>query len=143
VSATDTPRTDKIAHRGYVAETYCAAMTDLARNLERELNAAKEALAMSERVLKLSREAREKADADLNEAKNEIARLNGQTRFLCRCCGGAVLPADEVRIDRKTLTALRDYLKPKTGWPDFDSNGEPRTTLGLLFSNLNDALQQP
>jgi len=33
----DTPRTDAIAHRGYNESAYIAEMTDLARQLEREL----------------------------------------------------------------------------------------------------------
>lgn len=39
---TSTPRTDAIAHRGYNESAYIAEMTDLARQLERELFACRE-----------------------------------------------------------------------------------------------------
>ena len=39
---TPTPRTDAIAHRGYNESAYIAEMTDLARQLERELADARE-----------------------------------------------------------------------------------------------------
>ena len=39
---TSTPRTDAIAHRGYNESAYIAEMTDLARELERELFACRE-----------------------------------------------------------------------------------------------------
>ena len=39
---TPTPRTDAIAHRGYNESAYIAEMTDMARQLERELAEARE-----------------------------------------------------------------------------------------------------
>jgi len=65
----DTPRTNAIAHRGYNESDYIAKMTDLARQLEREL-----ADAISER------DALRKTADKLDDDKESNARLSETLR---------------------------------------------------------------
>lgn len=83
----DTPRTDEKdkSLKGNFAMCY-GIMTEFSRQLERAL-AAK--------------------DADIVALKNEVARLNGQTRYACECGGTKV----EVAALTAQLTTARACLE--------------------------------
>jgi hypothetical protein len=95
---TDTPRTNAIAHRGHNQSAYIAAMTDLARQLEREL-----ADAISER------DALRKTADKLDDDKESNARLCETLR--------AVWEAERALADR-----LAGELQ---WWGDYCGNDAP------------------
>jgi hypothetical protein len=87
MTASDTPRTDEreeILSPGMIVNSRSEVVpADFARTLERELATVKDALA-SEKMLTHDCV---KLDQQLATARNEMARLNGQTRWQCACGG--------------------------------------------------------
>lgn len=82
---TSTPRTDAIAHRGYNESAYIAEMTDLARQLERELFANHEATKLMGKWLE-----DERALAD---------RLAGELQWWGDYCGDSAPASIDLALD--------------------------------------------
>lgn len=73
----DTPRVDAIAHHGLPADQFIARMTDLARQLERELETTKAVL--NERLIERQQTLMSLSVA-LHKARKLIADLAGEER---------------------------------------------------------------
>jgi hypothetical protein len=72
---TDTPRTDAVAHRGYNESAYIAEMTDLARQLERELAESTESLAFQTQLNREVIELEKKTLGERNDARAESDQI--------------------------------------------------------------------
>lgn len=72
---TSTPRTDAIAHRGYNESAYIAEMTDLARELERELNEITESLAFQKQLSREVIALETRASTDLATWESELSKV--------------------------------------------------------------------
>jgi hypothetical protein len=106
-----TPRTDKIVQ--LIAENPSYDFDSLvqhAEDLETELNLAQSENLENCRLLGISGSREAKLLAEIVSLKNELARLNGQTRWQCTC-GGTVCDGQmELEACRQDVKVLREAL---------------------------------
>ena len=115
-----------------------------AHQLERELQQAQEKNLQLTKSFEQSQQARQgwlgefdRLKSELERAVNEIARLNGQTNFVCECGGTKV----ELQQVREELAKVKQQLKKFGSGVDFFSWGKVKAHLPVPLAKELTRLQ--